>query len=87
MEKNTAGKALNLNPKPAKGKFYAVQGAALGCLCMWLFPKIRGTFLGVPTIRTKVFWGLRWGPSIYGNYHVYIIQFRIEFLCRLLAKP
>ena len=34
------------------------------------FPKIRGTFLGVPIIRTIVFWGLYWGPLILGNYHV-----------------
>ena len=33
------------------------------------FPKIRGTLLGVPIIRTIVFWGLYWGPLILGNYH------------------
>ena len=36
----------------------------------WEFPKIRGTFLGVPIIRTIVFWGLYWGPLILGNYHM-----------------
>ena len=25
---------------------------------IWKFPKIRGTFLGVPIIRTIVYWGL-----------------------------
>ena len=30
----------------------------------WGFPKIRGTFLGVPIIRSIVFWGLYWGPLI-----------------------
>ena len=30
----------------------------------WRFPKIRGTFLGIPIIRTIVFWGLYWGPLI-----------------------
>ena len=30
----------------------------------WGFPKIRGTFLGVPIIRTIVYWGLYWGPLI-----------------------
>ena len=30
------------------------------------FPKIRGTILGVPTIRTIVFLGLYWGP-LFGN--------------------
>ena len=29
------------------------------------FPKIRGTFLGVPIIRTIVFWGLYWGSLIF----------------------
>ena len=33
-------------------------------------PKIRGTILGVPIIRTLVFWGLHWGPPILGNYHI-----------------
>ena len=30
----------------------------------WGFPKIRGTILGVPKIRTIVYWGLYWGPPI-----------------------
>ena len=38
---------------------------------MWGFPKIRGTLLGVPIIRTIVFWGLDLGPLILGNYHVF----------------
>ena len=33
-------------------------------------PKIRGTFLGIPIIRTMVFWGLYWGTSILGSYHM-----------------
>ena len=37
---------------------------------IWGFPKIGGTFLGVPAIRTIVFWGLYWGPLILGNYHM-----------------
>ena len=28
------------------------------------FPKIRGTFLGVPRIRIIVYWGLYWSPLI-----------------------
>ena len=31
---------------------------------IWGFPKIRGTILGVPIIRTIVFGGLYWGPPI-----------------------
>ena len=37
---------------------------------IWGFPKIRGTPLGVPIIRTIVFWGLYWGPLNLGNYHI-----------------
>ena len=43
-----------------------VQGIA----SKWGFPKIRGTFLGFPIIRTIVFWGLYWGPLILGNYQI-----------------
>ena len=38
---------------------------------MWVFPKIRGTFLGAPIIRSIKFWGLYWGPLVLGNYHVF----------------
>ena len=37
---------------------------------MWVFPKIKGTFLGVPIMRTVVYWGLYWGTLILRNYHV-----------------
>ena len=36
---------------------------------IWGFPKIRGTILGVPIIRTIVFGGLHWGPLILEKYH------------------
>ena len=36
--------------------------------CLWGFPKIRGTILGVPITRIIVFSGLHWGPPILGNY-------------------
>ena len=32
----------------------------------WGFPKTRGTLLGVPIIRTIVYWG----PLILGNYQI-----------------
>ena len=35
----------------------------------WGFTKIRGTILGVPILRSKVFGGLNLGPTILGNYH------------------
>ena len=41
---------------------------------MWGFPKTRGTILGVPIIRTIVYWGLYWGPLILGNYHVMYLE-------------
>ena len=34
------------------------------------FLKIRGTLLGVPIMRTIVFWGLCWGLPIQGNYRL-----------------
>ena len=37
---------------------------------IWGFPKIRGTFLGVPIIRIIAFGVLDWGPPILGNYHM-----------------
>ena len=29
--------------------------------------------MGVPIIRTIVFWGLYWGPPILGSYHVAVV--------------
>ena len=46
------------------------------------FPKIRGTILGFPIIRTRIYWGLYWGPPILGNYHM-----GLRRLDRKLAKP
>ena len=42
---------------------------------IWVFPKNRGTFLGVPIIRTIVFLGLYWGPLVLGNYHIHHGEF------------
>ena len=36
----------------------------------WWFPKIKGTFLGVPLIRTIIYWGIYWGTLILGNYQI-----------------
>ena len=33
-------------------------------------PKVRGTLLAAPKIRTIVFWGLYWGPPTLGNSHL-----------------
>ena len=38
------------------------------------FPKLGGTYLGVPIIRTIVYWGLYWGTLILGNYHFGVQQ-------------
>ena len=56
---------------------------------IWGFPKIRGTFLGVPIIRTIVYWGLYWGTLILGNYHMsFIILYVLEGCvgCMLSAR-
>ena len=48
---------------------------ALGVLFPFLkreFPKIRGTILGVPIIRTITFWGPYWGSAIWGKYQTYL---------------
>ena len=37
---------------------------------IWDLLKIRGTFLGIPIVRTIIFWGLYWGPPILGNYNI-----------------
>ena len=45
---------------------------------IWGFPKIRGTFLGAPLIRTLVYWALYWGTLILGNYHIHIMAASIH---------
>ena len=35
------------------------------------FPKIRGTFLGVPIIRTIIYMG----PPIEGSYHIILLEY------------
>ena len=42
------------------------RGLAAALLPMW----VPFCFLGVPIIRTIVFWGLYWGPLILGTYHL-----------------
>ena len=39
------------------------------------FPKIRATFLGVPIIRIIVYWGVKWGPHVLGNYQTVVSIF------------
>ena len=36
----------------------------------WKFPKIGGTVLGIPAVRTIVYWGLYCGPPIWESYYV-----------------
>ena len=40
------------------------------CNDTWGSPKIRGTTMGVPIIRIRVFGVLYGGPSILGNYYL-----------------
>ena len=37
---------------------------------IWEFPKVMGTSLGLPRIRTVLYWSLCWGAPISGNYYV-----------------
>ena len=53
---------------PVRDQLYHLAGPEL--FRIWVVPKIRGTFLGAPSIRTMVFGGLYWGPLILGNYHL-----------------
>ena len=46
------------------GLGFRVWGLGFGVLG---FPEIRGTLLGVPIIRTLIFWGLYCGPLILGK--------------------
>ena len=41
---------------------------------IWGFPKIKGTFLGVPIMRIIIYWGVYGGPPILGNYHIMASQ-------------
>ena len=52
--------------------------------CIWGFPEMKGTFLGVPIIRTVIFWGLYWGSPIWGNYHMVLWLHALPrcFTCR-----
>ena len=38
------------------------------------FPKLGVPLLGVPIVRTIIFWGLYWGPLILGNYHLNLMD-------------
>ena len=35
--------------------------------------------MGVPIIRTLIFWGLYWGPPILGNYQMFRVGQRLGF--------
>ena len=50
--------------------FVAISVCWRGIFSIWGFLKIRGTFFGVPIIRTIVYWGLYWGTLILRNYHM-----------------
>ena len=45
-------------------------GSCIVAAAIWGFPKIRGTILGVPIMRTIVFGGSILGPLVLGNYHL-----------------
>ena len=52
-------------------------GFIYGIMGIWGFPKLGGCHIGVPIIRTIVYWGLFWGPPILGNYHITFCYLRL----------
>ena len=60
---------MALTTCPAQAETLFLQAPAWDA-DVWGFPKIRGTILGVPIIRTIVVWGIYWGSLILGNYRV-----------------
>ena len=60
-------------PSRSRLRIFGALPARLGTWLYGSFPKFRGTFLGVPIIRTITFLGLYWGPPILGMYHIRVI--------------
>ena len=54
-------------------------------MMLWELLKIRDTFVGVPTIRITVFWGLYWGSPYLGRLP-YIKSAGLEVCIRFRAK-
>ena len=63
-------KELENSVEQALNAYLPRQGPSPLQTTKWEFPKIRGTLLGVPIIRTLVFWGLYWGPLLLGDYQI-----------------
>ena len=53
------GCRVRISGVEVRGGVESLENSSRG---IWGFPKIRGTLLGVPIIRTIVFWGLYSGP-------------------------
>ena len=51
---------------------------------IWGFPKIRGTFLGVPIRRTIKYWGLYWSPLVLGNSYLGLYK---QMVVRWMGGP
>ena len=58
---------LDPKPKTLHVRLFCFKAVAES---IWGSPKVRGTFSGVPIIRTIVYWGLHWGTLILGIYHL-----------------
>ena len=37
---------------------------------IWGVPRLSATIVAVPKMRIRVYWGLYWGPPIFGNCHI-----------------
>ena len=52
-----------------------------------MFPKIRGSFLGVPIIRIIVFWCLYWGPPLFWETTIYRATARMYSFIHAKKRP
>ena len=63
---------LQVFERPRYGLGLRLRRLACKNIFIWGFPKIRGTILGVPIIRIKVFGGLYWVPLFWENFHILV---------------
>ena len=61
---------LKLRKEPESGRSWPLIRNLCG---IWGFPKIRGTILGVPIIRTIVFWGSTLGSPLFWETTIWVL--------------
>ena len=63
------------------------QGSQNRVKTIWGLPKIRVPFVGVPIIRTIVYWGLHWGPPYFGKLpYLPIVIFELQYSRRRILS-